>query len=109
MSGAKEISAQDAKVLLDRGEARLVDCREEDEYLLTRIEGAQLIPLSKFAAEAAGKLPDRNETILIHCHHGVRSLKAAGHLAALGYTDARSIRGGIDAWSLEIDPSVRRY
>jgi rhodanese-related sulfurtransferase len=107
---AVEISVHDAKALLDSGAAvRLIDCREQDEHALCKIERSQLIPLSVFRNEAPANLEDKNQTILIYCHHGMRSMRAAEYLAALGYTDARSIRGGIEAWSQEIDPAVPRY
>lgn len=107
---AVEISVRDAKALLDSTPSvRLVDCREEDEFAIAKIEGAELIAISVFRTEAPAKLPDKSQTILIHCHHGMRSLRAAEYLAAIGYSDVRSILGGIDAWSLEIDPSVPRY
>lgn len=107
---AVEISVHDAKALLDSGAPlRLIDCREVDEFAICRIERSQLIPLSAFRTEAPVKLEDKNQTILIYCHHGMRSMRAAEFLAALGYTGARSIRGGIEAWSQEIDPAVPRY
>ncbi len=107
---AVEISVQDAKSLLDSGASvRLVDCREADEYAICKIERSELIPLSVFRTEAPAKLQDKTQTILTYCHHGMRSMRAAEFLAALGYKDVFSLHGGIEAWSLEIDPSVPRY
>lgn len=105
-----EISVQEANSLL-RAEAnvRLVDCREQDEFAICHIANAELIPLSAFRTEAPAKLTDKNQPIVVYCHHGMRSLKATHFLLQLGYTDVRSLRGGIDAWSTEIDPSVPRY
>jgi len=105
-----EISAAETRALLDSGaRLRLIDCREPDEWALCRIEGAEPIPLSIFSGAAAQLLLDKQEPIVIYCHGGVRSLRAGQYLAELGYTDVRSMAGGIDAWSLEVDPSVPRY
>lgn len=105
-----EISPSEAKHLIENSAAVcLVDCREPDEFAQCHIPGALLIPLSSFRTEAAAKLSDKEQTILVYCHHGMRSLKAAHYLFQLGYKDARSISGGIDLWSLQIDPSIPRY
>jgi rhodanese-related sulfurtransferase len=105
-----EITAQEASALLDsQTPPRLVDVREEDEFAICRVDGAELLPLSAFARDFAARLPDKSQTILLYCHHGMRSLRAAEFLSGHGYTGAKSISGGIDLWSLEIDPSVPRY
>lgn len=105
-----EISVQETRALLDSGALfHLIDCREANEYAFCRIEGAELVPLSRFAGEIEAKVPDRNALVVIYCHAGVRSARAAGYMTGLGYTNVRSMRGGIEAWSLEVDPSVPRY
>jgi len=105
-----EISAQETKALLDSGaRLRLIDCREADEFAFCHLEKAELIPLSVFAKAAEGQLADKEEPIVVYCHAGVRSARAANYLAQLGYTDVRSMAGGIDAWSREVDPTVPRY
>jgi rhodanese-related sulfurtransferase len=88
---------------------RLVDCREEDEFAICNIAGAELIPLTRWVERAAQVLPDPDQPILIYCHHGMRSMQAARWLEARGYTDVRSLTGGIERWSAEIDPTVPRY
>lgn len=88
---------------------RLIDVREADEFAICRIEGAELIPLTTFAEEFSQRLPDPEERIVLYCHHGMRSMRAAEYLAKRGYTNVSSMGGGIDAWSLVIDPSVPRY
>lgn len=88
---------------------RLIDVREAEEYAIARIEGAELLPLSEWPAIAAEKLTDRTQPLLIQCHHGGRSARAAEFLLRNGYTDVTNLAGGIDAWSVEIDPSVARY
>src|SRR5215210_8718400 len=95
-----EVSVQEAKELLTSGaDLRLIDCREPEEWALCRLPQAELLPLSSFGESYRSVLEDRGHPILIYCHHGVRSLHAAEYLAALGYENVRSIRGGIDAWS----------
>ena len=76
---------------------------------MNHVACAQLLPLSKFAAEFSAQLPDKSEKILVYCHHGMRSLRAAEYLVGQGYGDVKSVSGGIDQWSAEIDPAVPRY
>ncbi len=91
---------------------RLVDCREDDEFAFNRIEGAESIPLSKFAELAPAALigeQAEQTPVVIYCHHGMRSLQATHFLRQRGVEKVWSLAGGIDAWSLEIDPQVPRY
>jgi adenylyltransferase/sulfurtransferase len=85
----------------------LIDVREPREYEIGRIEGARLMPLRELPRRL-GEL-DGHAEIVTHCHHGVRSLKALEILKAAGFARVRSLKGGIDAWSREVDPSVPRY
>ena len=103
-----EISAQELQREWERNSDLLViDVREPHEYEITHIQGAVLIPL--------GELPDRlneldgHREIVTHCHHGARSLKALEILKAAGFSKVRSLRGGIDAWAVNVDPSLPRY
>ncbi len=94
----------------DSPAVRLVDCREKDEFAICRIEGAELVPLSRFAAEAPAKLlREEAGPIVIYCHHGMRSMHATVFLRERGKADAWSLAGGIDQWSQRIDPEVPRY
>ncbi len=86
-----------------------VDCREASEYAGCRIVGATLLPMSELASRLSELEPHKDQEIIIHCHHGGRSLRVANWLRNNGYEKARSMAGGIDQWSLEIDPSVPRY
>jgi molybdopterin/thiamine biosynthesis adenylyltransferase/rhodanese-related sulfurtransferase/molybdopterin converting factor small subunit len=85
----------------------VLDVREPHEYEIAHIEGAVLVPL--------GELPDRlgeldgHREIVTHCHHGARSLKALEILKAAGFAKVRSLRGGIDAWAVNVDPNLPRY
>ena len=87
----------------------LIDCREEDEWHVCRIEGAELLPLSRFAETARLRFDDPAQRVIIHCHHGMRSAQAAHFLRQLGQPKTWSMAGGIEAWSEEIDPAVPRY
>lgn len=87
---------------------RLIDCREPSEYSRCRIEGAELIPMREIP-QALERLGDPQTPLVIHCHHGGRSLRVAEFLRAQGFDLAQSMAGGIDAWSQQIDPSVPRY
>lgn len=89
---------------------RLVDCREADEYAICKIDGAELIPLSNFVDEAVRRLgPDRDQWIVVYCHHGVRSMRATAWLRQQGYSRTQSLRGGIDTWADCVDPEMARY
>ena len=105
-----EISPAAVAALRAAGEEfTFIDCREEDEWNLCRIEGAVLMPLSRFAELARQRFTDPDERIVIHCHHGMRSAQAAGFLRHFGMHRVWSMAGGIEAWSQEIDPEVPRY
>jgi rhodanese-related sulfurtransferase len=105
-----EIQPESVASLQQAGTAfRLIDCREPDEWDTTRIEGAELLPLTDFAARYAGVLTNPAEPIVIHCHHGMRSAKATLFLRQKGYTSVWSMARGIEGWSLEVDPAVARY
>ncbi len=92
-------------------EIRLVDCRESDEVALCRIEGAEWIPLSRFAEEATRKLlgGDDPRPVVVYCHHGMRSMHATLFLRERGRRLTWSLAGGIDLWSREIDAEIPRY
>jgi rhodanese-related sulfurtransferase len=105
-----EISATDTAALVSAGEkVRLIDCREQDEWHLCRIEGAELVPLSQFAEQARTRFTDPGERVIIHCHHGMRSAQAAHYLRQRGLPMVWSMAGGIEAWSCEVDAAVPRY
>lgn len=102
------ISAAEAKALLEGGGAVLLDVREEREVAYCRIGGSVHIPLGK-VREAAPEQLDPASEIVVYCHHGARSMMAAGVLKSLGFERVSNLVGGIEAWSLEVDPSVPRY
>lgn len=86
---------------------RLLDVREDHEWEAARIEGAQLVT-QELAQEILQTWP-KDTAIVFYCHRGMRSLDAAVYFIGHGFTNVRSMEGGIDAWSLEVDPSVPRY
>lgn len=104
-----ELSVADTKLLLDSrpDEVVLIDVRETHEHAHCRIAGAKLIPMGRIP-ERIDELP-RDKHLLIHCHHGGRSMRVTQFLRAHGYEAVSNVAGGIDAWSLEIDPTVPRY
>jgi rhodanese-related sulfurtransferase len=103
-----EISAADARALLKENGAKLIDVREPWEFATARIEGSVLIPMGEVPARAHQEL-DPEERLLVVCHHGIRSMNVAVWLRNQGFEQAQSLRGGIDAWSCEVDPTVGRY
>lgn len=105
-----EISCQLAKDLLNgENSPLLIDCREQHEYEFCHIEGSILVPLSDFAGKAEALFQDADQTAIVYCHHGVRSLYATQYLHAHGYTKTLSMQGGIDTWSMKVDAGVARY
>jgi len=107
---APEISPAQVKTAMDRGERFvLVDCRTPDEFETARIEGATLLPLQEAPARVEELASARSTPVVVYCHHGVRSQRMASFLMRAGFTQVQSMAGGIDRWSLEVDPSVPRY
>ncbi len=101
------IDVRELKAKLDRrDEFEFIDVREEDEHAYCRIDGARLIPLG----ELMGRLDeiDKSRPVIVHCKMGGRSARAVEALIQSGF-DATNVEGGINAWSLEIDPKVPSY
>ena len=106
-----EISPTELKQLLDEQPQTapvLIDVREPWEHEAARIDGTTLMPMGDVPSRAFQEL-DPEAHIVAICHHGVRSLNVAVWLRNQGFENAQSLRGGIDAWSAEIDPTVPRY
>lgn len=107
----------------------VVDVREPDEWRICRIEGAVLVPLGEIEEradevlemvedlieervhqrDAGSDIDAATAPVVVYCHHGVRSLTATALLQAKGLRGARSMAGGIDLWSVAVDPAVARY
>jgi rhodanese-related sulfurtransferase len=106
-----EISARELKELLASGRKDnfvLLDVREPWEHAEARIEGSVLMPVGDIPSRANQELDPESHIVAI-CHHGVRSMSVTAWLREQGFARAQSLRGGIDAWSAEIDSSVPRY
>ena len=102
------ITPKELKTRLDKGDKLvLVDVREQWEYALAKLEGSVLIPLATLP-QALNNL-DRQSEIIAYCHHGMRSADATGFLLQQGFSNVKNLIGGIDAWSVQVDPSVPRY
>jgi sulfur-carrier protein adenylyltransferase/sulfurtransferase len=104
-----EVTVLDMKKALDNPGLgiKVVDVREADEYEIAKVDGVPLLPLSQLN-ERFTEL-DPNQQYYLHCKAGVRSLKALGFLRQQGFKYVKSVRGGITAWSHEIDHNVPLY
>lgn len=106
--GVPTISVKELKAKMDSGEAfTLIDVREPFEHDIARISAARLIPLGELETRI-NELP-RTGTLILQCHSGGRSEHATRLLREAGFDNAVNLEGGIDAWSVEVDPNVPRY
>jgi len=105
----EEISATDLKRRMDAGEdIQLIDVRQPEEWAFAKIEGAKLIPLSEIL-NRMDEIDETRETVL-HCKAGMRSANAVQALQRAGFKgDLKNLKGGITAWSNEVDPKVPKY
>ncbi len=103
----------DVRALADRLAAGapvyLLDVRQPWEHQLAALPGSKLIPLNELATRAAEVSAPAGCPVVVYCHHGIRSQSGAALLERLGLAEVASLAGGIDAWSIEIDPLVPRY
>ena len=105
-----EISCEAVHAKRLRGDSFvLLDCREQDEWAYCHIDGAMLIPMSDLQSRVAELESFRASQIIVYCHHGVRSLRVAMWLQQQGFNHTASMSGGIEEWSLNVDPAVPRY
>ncbi len=106
-----EVSVQEVKRRLDAGEKlHLIDVREPHEFALARLEKAELIPMRAVPGELQTLEARADDgTLIVYCHHGVRSLHVVNWLREQGLEACQSMTGGIDVWSLTVDPAVPRY
>lgn len=107
-AGVPTISVRELKTKMDMKEPlTLIDVREPYEYEIARIDGSRLIPLGELETHLS-ELP-RTGTLVLQCHSGGRSEHAVRILQEARFENALNLVGGIDAWSVEIDPAVPRY
>ena len=106
--GVRDMSAAELAAKLESGDDfDLIDVREPYEHAIARIARARLIPLGMLP-DSLSSLDARREVVLL-CHHGMRSAAAAEFLHEQGFQRVWNLVGGIDAWSEDVDPGVRRY
>jgi rhodanese-related sulfurtransferase len=104
-----EITPEDVKSKLDAQESfLLLDVREPWEFETAKISGAKLMPMGDVPSRAHQEL-DPEGHIVVLCHHGVRSMSVTVWLRQQGFENVQSMRGGIDAWSRQVDPNVPMY
>lgn len=107
-----QISVEELAQLLKSGstELQLIDVREVEEVAIARIAGFEILPLSQFAdwADSIARFDLHAETLVI-CHHGIRSAQMCQWLSYQGFTNVKNVAGGIDAYSLLVDPTVPQY
>jgi rhodanese-related sulfurtransferase len=112
---AMEIDVGTAKGWMDAGKGDqdqsvfFLDCREPSEHQTASIDRVTLAPMSQWPPSQELLKQMQGKQVVVLCHHGGRSLRVVHWLRANGYPSAVSMAGGIDRWSLEIDPSVPRY
>jgi rhodanese-related sulfurtransferase len=114
MMNLPEISVRElaAQLAIDAGQhLQLVDVREPNELAIAQLPGFIHLPLSQaeqWSANIQAHLDPTRETYVL-CHHGMRSAQMAGWLIQQGFSQVKNIVGGIDAYSVQVDPTVPRY
>ena len=103
-----EISPTEAASLIAEGKAKLIDVREPWEFATAHVQGSVDMPMGDVPARAHQEL-DPEERLVVMCHHGMRSMNVTVWLRNQGFDQAQSLRGGIEAWSAEVDTSIPRY
>jgi len=103
----KQISAIEASKLRNDTTVVFLDVREDSELAICKIENALHVPLGKIP-ESLHTLP-KDKTLLVFCHHGMRSQRAQQFLLAKGFDAVINMEGGIHAWAVEVDPEMETY
>ncbi len=105
-----EITPRDVKSMQDKHDTFIfVDCRNPNEYEITRIDGTRLIPLPQLAQHISELRQHTSEKIVVHCKSGGRSLQFTQLLRQNGFKDVRSMAGGILLWNRDINPGGPLY
>lgn len=105
----REIDVQELARILAAGEPLyLLDVRQPWEHEAVALPGSILIPLNELPSRFGEIQPPAGALVVAYCHHGVRSLSASAFLNRAGFQGAVSLAGGIEAWSLSVDPSLPR-
>lgn len=87
----------------------LIDCRTAQEHELVRMANSQLVPLQELGSRLNEIQNWREKKVVVHCHHGVRSLQMTAFLRRAGFPTVWSMAGGIDRWAIDIEPTMVRY
>ncbi len=105
------ISVAELAQKLGSSQCQFIDVREPEELALAQLPGFHNYPTSQFQSwySQIGQELDRQKETIVLCHHGIRSWQVCQVLIGLGFTNVKNVRGGIDAYALEIDPSIGRY
>lgn len=98
-----------AKLLNNGGTFHFIDCRTADEADVAKIDGATLIPMQDLDLHLPAMKQYKDQLVVVHCHKGKRSNIVTIVLRNEGFSNVKSMAGGIDRWSQEIDPNVPRY
>lgn len=106
-----EITVEETRALLAArpDDTRLIDVREPFEHQTARIAGSEFIPMRQIPEHVGTDVLPRDKHLLIHCHHGGRSLRVTEYLRAQGYPRVTNVAGGIHAWSQQIDSAIPTY
>jgi rhodanese-related sulfurtransferase len=108
MTEIGEIDPAALKHRIERGDQLvIVDVREPEEVAIASFPGAVHIPMGDVPSRISELNPEAE--IVVVCHHGIRSAQVAAYLARMDFEQVSNLSGGIDAWSIEIDPAVPRY
>ena len=104
-----QITVKQLAARLEAGERfYLLDVRQPAEHAIAALPSSKLVPLNELPARLAEVQVSEGHTLVVYCHHGIRSMHGGMFLAQRGFAPL-SLEGGIDAWSIEVDPSVPRY
>ncbi len=105
-----EIDCKSVKQKLDAKEEFLfLDCREKNEHELVNITAATLVPMNELPSRVAEIEAYKAKPVVVHCHHGGRSMRVAQWLRQNGFTQAQSMAGGIHQWADDIEPGMKKY
>jgi len=106
-----EVSPRDVRAALEAGDDDIVllDCREPQEVAAAALDGAVHVPMGEIPGRLQELAEHAEKRVVVMCHHGQRSMQVAAFLKQHDFEDVKSMAGGIDLWSLAIDPSVPRY
>lgn len=104
-----EVTPEETKQLLDGSECELLDVREQAEYDTAKIAGSKLLPMSEIQTRVDELEAFRDKRLIVHCHHGGRSMQVVQWMRQQGFTQVQNMAGGIDRWSIDVDQNVPRY